>query len=147
LVSSGKGLSREETFKRSHFFDLIMSINKIRRNLAPIKIEQTTLLKFFPFLPKPKNHSITVDLDKRKEISNGKGYTLGMRRDGTIYIMKTHCLNCRFRLIKNGHNPRIVIFDNGLGRHKFRIHRKCCPNCGAFLSFLFYSCFKFPPKN
>lgn len=130
MISTGKGLGREETFKRSHFFDLIMSFNKIRRNLAPIKIEQTTLLKFFPFLPKPKIHSITIDLDKRKEISNGEGYTLRMRRDGTIYIMETHCLNCGFRLIKNGHNPRIVIFDNGLGRHEFRIHRKRCPNCG-----------------
>jgi len=107
-----------------------MSISKIRRNLAPIKIEQTTLLKFFPFLPKPKNHSLFVELDKRKEISDGKGYTLRMRRDVTINILETNSLNCGFRLIKNGHNPRIAIFDNGLGRHEFRIHRKRCPNCG-----------------
>ena len=107
-----------------------MCVSKIRRNLAPIKIEQTTLLKFFPFLSKPKNHSLIVELDKRKEISDGKGYTLRMRRDGTIYIRETHCLNCGFRLIKNGHNPRIAIFDNGLGRHEFCVHRKRCPNCG-----------------
>ncbi len=107
-----------------------MSSSKIRRNLAPIKIEQTTLLKFFPFLPKSKTQSLIVEFDKRKEISNGKGYILKMRRDGTIYIQETHCLNCGFRLIKNGYNPRIAIFDNGLGRHEFRVHRKRCPNCG-----------------
>ena len=107
-----------------------MPINKIRDSLAPIKIEQPTLNKFFPNLPEPKNHSLVTELEKRNGLTNGEDYTLRMKRNGMIYIKETHCLRCGSRLIKNGINPRIAILDNGLGRHEFYIQRKRCSKCG-----------------
>jgi len=107
-----------------------MSVTKLREKLAPIKIEQTTLNKFFPNLPKPENHSLMAELERRKALLNGNGYTIKMKRNGTIYIKETHCLRCSSRLVKNGYNSRIVILDNGLGRHEFRFQRKRCPRCG-----------------
>jgi len=107
-----------------------MLISKIREKLAPIKIEQYTLNKFFPNLPEPKNHSLLAEVKRRKALSIDKGYTLRMKRNGTIYIKETHCLTCGSRLVKNGHNDRIAILDNGLGRHEFHIQRKRCPRCG-----------------
>ena len=77
-------------------------------------IEQPTLNKFFPNLPEPEHHCFLAELEKRKTLSNGKRYTIRMKRNGTIYIKETHCLTCGSRLVKNGYNPRIVILDNGL---------------------------------
>ena len=107
-----------------------MLVTKLREKLAPIKIEQPTLNKFFPNLPKPKNHSLLAELERREALSNGNGYTIKMKRNGTIYIKETHCLICSSRLVKNGYNDRIAILDNGLGKHEFRIQRKRCPRCG-----------------
>ena len=107
-----------------------MLVTKLREKLAPIKIEQPTLSKFFPNLPKLKNHSLLAELERREAFPNSNGYTIKMKRDGTIYIKETHCLICNSRLVKNGYNNRIAILDNGLGKHEFRIQRKRCPRCG-----------------
>ena len=107
-----------------------MPIPKINKCLTPIKIEQSTLNKFFPSLPKPKNHSLMERLKERSAFFQDKRYTLRMKRDGTIKIREEYCLDCRKRLLKNGYNHRIAILDNGLGKHEFRIHRKRCPYCG-----------------
>ena len=107
-----------------------MSVTKSRENLAPIRIEQCTLNKFFPNLPEPKNHSLLAELERRKALSIGKRYTLRMKRNGTIYIKEMHYFTCGSRLVKNGYNDRIAILDNELGKHEFRIQRKRCPRCG-----------------
>jgi len=107
-----------------------MQITKSRKIYAPIKIEQSTLNKFLPNLPNPKKCSLLTELERREALSNKKGYTLRMKRDGTVYIKESHCLTCGSRLVKNGSNSRIAILDNGLGRHEFRIQRKRCSKCG-----------------
>jgi len=107
-----------------------MRLTKLNEKIAPIKIEQSTLNKFFPDLPKPKNHSLITKLQERDVLSNSEGYTLRMKQDGTIYIKEEYCLNCGKRLLKNGYNHRIAILDNGLGKHEFHISRKRCPRCG-----------------
>lgn len=104
-------------------------IREMRRG-APIKIEQSTLNKFFPNLPKPKNHGLIRKLKRINSLTADEGYTLRMTRDGSIYIKEKYCLNCGRRLVKNGYNRRIAILADGLGRHEFRIHRKRCPCCG-----------------
>jgi len=107
-----------------------MLIDKLNEKLAPIKIEQSTLNKFFPDLPELKNHSLMTKLKERDVLSNDEGYILRMKQDGTIYIKEEYCLNCGRRLLKNGYNHRIAILDDGLGKHEFQIHRKRCPRCG-----------------
>ena len=107
-----------------------MPINKLRGKLTPIKIEQSTLNKFFPELPKPTDDSLPLSIEEKMRLSNGDQYHLRMGRDGTVIIKETHCLKCGKRLSKNGTNPRTVIFDNGLGKQKFQLHRKICKNCG-----------------
>lgn len=107
-----------------------MPVPKINKYLAPIKIEQSTLNKFFPSLSNLKNHSLVEKLKERSAFFQDKRYTLRMKRDGTITIHEEYCLDCERRLLKNGYNRRIAILDNGLGKHKFRIHRKRCPYCG-----------------
>ena len=107
-----------------------MLLSKLRENLTPIKIEQTTLNKFFPELPEPTDDSLPSEIESRLALSNGDPYHLGMKRDGTVYIREIHCLKCGKRLSKNGCNPRTVIFDNGLGKQDFRLHRKICKKCG-----------------
>ena len=90
----------------------------IGRN-ALIKIEQTTLNKFFPQLPESEVHSLIKRLKQMDRLSDDEGYTLRMTFDGTIYIKEEHCLDCGRRLIKNGFNRRIAILAGGLGRHEF----------------------------
>lgn len=107
-----------------------MPISRLRKIIAPIRIEQPTLNKFFPNLPKPINHSLITKLKEVNSLSNREGYTLRMKRDETVYIKETHCLKCGSRLVKNGSNSRIAILDNGLGRHEFRIQRKRFSKCG-----------------
>ncbi len=120
----------KERFKGSLPTNLIMPITKIIRRDAPIKIEQSSLNKFFPKLPKPKEHSLTKRLKRINSLSANEGYTLRMEHDGTIYIKEDYCLDCGRRLFKNGYNRRIAILADGLGKHEFRIHRKRCPYCG-----------------
>jgi len=107
-----------------------MPITKLIGRNAPIKIEQCTLNKFFPNLPKPQEHSLAKRLKQINRLSATEGYTLRMRHDGAVYIKEKYCLNCGSRLVKNGYNRRIAILGEGLGRHEFRIHRKRCPYCG-----------------
>ena len=107
-----------------------MQVNKTREKIAPIKIEQCTLNKFFPNLCESTEHGLLAQLKERKAISCDKGYTIRMKRNGTIYIKEIHCLTCGSRLVKNGYNDRIAILDNGLGKHEFRIQRKRCCRCG-----------------
>ncbi len=107
-----------------------MSVTKSREKLAPIRIEQCTLNKFFPNLPEPEDHSLLAELERREALSTDIGYTIRMKRNGTICIKETHCLTCGSRLVKNGYNDRIAILDNGLGKHEFRIQRKRCFRCG-----------------
>ena len=107
-----------------------MPITKLKEKIAPIRIEQCTLNKFFPNTPKFKDHSLLAEIERKEALSEGNGYTLRMKRNGTICIKETHCLICNSRLVKNGYNSRIAILDNGLGKHEFRIQRKRCPRCG-----------------
>lgn len=123
-------LSRGEIFKRSRFFDLFMCINKIRRKLAPIKLEQRTLLKFCPLFPEPKKRILAREIEKRENFSAKKSYTLLVEADNVVEIQETHCIDCGTRLVKNGHNRRIFVLDGGLGKFEFRVHRKRCPKCG-----------------
>ena len=104
-----------------------MTVPKPSKRNAPIKIEQTTINKFFPEIQNQKINRLISDEKKRVTKSDRNGYTISMTPDGNIYIKETHCLDCGRRLIKNGHNPRIAILDKDLGRHEFRIHRKRCP--------------------
>jgi hypothetical protein len=119
-----------------------MRITKLSEKIAPIKIEQSTLNKFFPFLPEPTDDSPSMGMERNSIFSKGDQYTLRMSRDGGIYIKETHCLSCGKRLTKNGSNSRTVILDNGLGRQEFRFHRKRCKKCGEIAPD--YS--KFAPK-
>ncbi len=98
--------------------------------LAPIKILQSTLLKFCPSLPEPKKRSLVVEIEKRKNFLSHHRYTLLLKPDNTIEIREVRCINCGTRLVKNGHNQRIAILDNGLGKFHFRLNRKRCSNCG-----------------
>ena len=104
-----------------------MRLLKSRKRSTPIKVEQTTLNKFFPDFSAPQINGLTSD--EKSVISHFKEspYSLRMKRDGTIYIKETHCFDCGRRLVKNGHNPRIAILDKDLGRREFRLHRKRCP--------------------
>ncbi|MBA7526555.1 hypothetical protein ES705_18717 [subsurface metagenome] len=115
---------------------------RIGRN-APIKIEQCTLNKFFPEIPKPKEHGLIKRLKQINGLLVNKGYTLRMKHNGTIYIKEENCLDCGRRIIKNGYNRRIAILADGLGKHEFHIHRKRCPYCGEIKPD--YS--KLAPKN
>ena len=69
-ISSEKEFCIKEKFKESNFLNLIMRITKLRENLAPIKIERTTLYKFCPDLPEPKTRDLLVQLSKKEAILN-----------------------------------------------------------------------------
>lgn len=107
-----------------------MSSNKFRRILAPIKIEQRTLLKFCPLLPEPKKRILAREIEKIENLSSCGNYTPIFERPNVLGIQETNCLNCGARLLKNGHNSRSVILDKGFGRFDFQVHRRRCPNCG-----------------
>ena len=95
--------------------------------MTPIKIEQTTLIKFFPNLRRKRK------LDKRANRHENQidtEYTLILEPNYDIKVRETHCYRCGSRLIKNGSNPRMVILDKGRGRRLFRLLRKRCPHCG-----------------
>ncbi|MFX1257232.1 MAG: hypothetical protein ACFFAN_05210 [Promethearchaeota archaeon] len=107
-----------------------MRVSKLKEKSTPIKIEQSTLNKFFPNFPNPKEHALISKLKRINSISAGEDYTLRMEQDGTIYIRENYCLDCGRRLIKNGYNRKIAVLGDGLGRYEFRLHRKRCPRCG-----------------
>ncbi len=107
-----------------------MLLTKLIGRNAPIKIEQSTLNKFFPKLLKPKEHSLIRRLKQINSPSVNERYILRMKHDGTIYIKEEYCLDCGRRIIKSGYNRRIAILADGLGKHEFRIHRKRYPFCG-----------------
>ena len=90
-------------------------------------IEQTNLIKYFPFLKKPK---IGILRNKKSKCDIKTLYSLEIGRDNILKIKETHCFYCGSRLIKNGYNKRLIIRDNGKGKFSFRIHRKRCPRCG-----------------
>jgi len=52
----------------------IMPITNLREVLAPIKIKQCSLKKVFSNLPKPKNHSLLAELEKREVLSSDGAY-------------------------------------------------------------------------
>lgn len=95
--------------------------------MTPIKIEQTTLIKYLPGL---KINPLITDEKSSRAGLDGKEYTLRMTPDRTIYIKETHCLRCGGRLVGNGNNFRVAILDMGRGRQEFKLHRKRCKRCG-----------------
>ncbi|MHA1149182.1 MAG: hypothetical protein ACTSR8_13160 [Promethearchaeota archaeon] len=107
-----------------------MPINKIRKVLAPINIKQSTLIKFCPDLPKPKKPDILVEKDKDALLNCDSRYQLSIESGNIVEIRETHCLDCGKRLKKNGFNNKVAILDEGLGRHKLKLHRKSCKDCG-----------------
>ncbi len=95
--------------------------------MSPIKVEQTTLIKYLPGF---KINPLTTDDNSSCTDSIDSSYTLRMTPDRIIYIKDTHCVKCGRRLVGNGHNPRVAILDMGRGKREFRIHRKRCKRCG-----------------
>lgn len=107
-----------------------MPINKIRKILAPINIKQSTLIKFCPDLPNPKKPDLLVEKDKGDSLNCDSLYRLSIESGSVVEIRESHCLDCGKRLKKNGFNEKVAILDAGLGRHKFKLHRKSCKDCG-----------------
>jgi len=95
--------------------------------MTPISIEQTTLIKFYPFLRiRRKAHNQGAErilLPKKK-------YTLNLEPNDTLIIKESHCLKCGSRLVKNGWNNRFLILDKRRGKKKVRLMRKRCSLCG-----------------
>ena len=98
--------------------------------MAPIKIVQSTLIKFDPSLPEPTKTDLAREHEKRKEIKNDRRYHIHLSNNNNVEIEETHCLDCGSRLVKNGFNNRITIRANGIGRTDLRVNRRRCPNCG-----------------
>ena len=90
-------------------------------------IEQTSLIKYFPFLKKSK---IGKSRNKNCKPNVESPYSLEIGCDNIVKIRETHCLNCGSRLVENGRNKRLIIRDNGKGKLQFLIQRKRCPQCG-----------------
>ncbi|MBN1217249.1 MAG: hypothetical protein JXA99_17645 [Candidatus Lokiarchaeota archaeon] len=90
-------------------------------------IKQTSLIKYFPLLNISK---IKRNQKKKDKCNNKLLYSLDIGRDNIVRIKETHCLDCGARLVKNGHNKRLIIRDNGKGKLKILIQRKRCPQCG-----------------
>ena len=95
--------------------------------MRPIKIEQTTLIKYFPIL---QINVLTIGKNRCSARSKAQPYTPVLEPDQSIYIKETHCLQCGSRLVKNGSNARKVFLDKWKGERMFRIIRKRCPKCG-----------------
>ncbi|MFW9988856.1 MAG: hypothetical protein ACFFC3_09395 [Candidatus Odinarchaeota archaeon] len=95
--------------------------------MLTIKIKQTTLIKYFP--PQKINESI-IDKKQISPYYKDHSYKIILEANKIIKIKETHCLQCGSRLVRNGSNIRKVILDKWKGKHKFRILRKRCPNCG-----------------
>ena len=108
--------------------------------MTPISIEQTTLIKFFPFLRKRSGRRgmITVAESPFKP-----KYGSVLEPNNELKIKETHCLNCGSRLLKNGWNSRVLILEKRRERRKIRLMRKYCPKCGEISPDLS----KIAPKN
>jgi len=124
---SEKGFNKEEVFKRKQLFYLINVNQPNKRRMPPIKIKQTTLIKFLPGI---QINRLTPYKKRSKAYSRHLPYTLELNPDYSISIRETHCLRCRKRLVKNGSNRRIVYLDKWNGKRIYRIRRKRCPRCG-----------------
>ena len=92
--------------------------------------KQTTLLKFYGSLPEPKFPSLTRFMERSEQSYFKTDYKYHVLPDNTIEICETHCLSCNKRLYRNGFNFKHMLMDYGLGKVRFKIHRKRCPNCG-----------------
>jgi transposase-like protein len=90
-------------------------------------IEQTSLIKYFPFLEKS---IIRKPRNKNNKSNTEFPFSIEIGHDSIVKIKETHCLDCGSRLIKNGCNKRVIIRDNGKGKLQFLIQRKRCPQCG-----------------
>ena len=89
--------------------------------MRPIKIEQTTLIKYFPPL---QINALTTDEKRCNPVYNDNTYTLVLEPDMSIRIKETHCSQCGTRLVKNGSNIRRVFLDKWKSKRTFRIMRK-----------------------
>lgn len=107
--------------------------------MTPISIEQTTLIKFFPFLRRRRSER---NKSNKREIQADMKYTLILEPNNVLTIKETHCLKCGSRLVKNGWNFRTLILDKSRGKRKLRLTRKSCPKCGEIKPDLS----KFAPK-
>ena len=76
-------------------------------------IEQTSLIKYFPFLNKAK---IGIHRSRKCKSEIKSLYSLEIGRDNIVKIKETHCFDCNSRLVKNGHNKRLIIRDSGKGK-------------------------------
>lgn len=126
-ISSDRWFNKKERFIGKQFFYLINPTQLNKRKMRPIKIEQTTLIKYFPFL---KINVLTTDETPRTAKLEDLPYTPVLEPDQSIQIKEIHCLHCSSRLVKNGSNTRKVFLDKWKGKRNFRIMRKRCPKCG-----------------
>ena len=81
-------------------------------------IEQSNLIKYFPFLKKSKIKKFQKNYCK-KNIESSCSLEIG--RDNIVKIKESHCLDCGTRLVKNGRNKRLIIRDYGKGKLHLRI--------------------------
>ncbi len=95
--------------------------------MTPIRIEQTTLIKFFPNLRKT---NATFRIPDQHRTQTNSQYSLIFEPKNNIKIKETHCYRCNSRLVKNGSNPRFLLLNFKRGKRRFRVMRKRCPNCG-----------------
>jgi len=108
-----------------------MLSGQISKRFSPIIVKQSTLHKYFPFLPEPNTEGNYVrKYEILKENKMKSKYTLIVEPGNRIEIEETHCLECGRRLLKNRFNQRIIILDKGSGKYTFKVHRRRCPYCG-----------------
>ena len=89
LISFDKRFFVKERLNRSFPINLIMQVTKKMGRKAPIKIEQCTLNKFFPELPKPKEHCLVRRLDQINSLSDNKGYIALIAGDAWLRMVIT----------------------------------------------------------
>ena len=107
-------------------------------------IEQTSLIKYFPFLNKAK---IGI-LRKRKCNSDIKSlYSLEIGRNKLVKIKETHCFDCGSRLVKNGRNKRLIIRDNGKGKFQFYTMKIKKSLYGSFIKYMQFKINNLTKKN
>lgn len=82
-------------------------------------------------LPDPRpmlaKDALKWEIEKR---AGTNGTQAILRRDNVLESAETTCHICKRRLVYNGYNQRVVILDHGLGKRRYRVHRKRCPACG-----------------
>jgi len=95
--------------------------------MTPIKEEQTTLIKFYPFLRKRRR---TRHRGNKRESEPKQEYTINLEPNNDLIIKENRCLKCGSRLVKNGWNHRFLILNERRGKKRIRLKRKRCPECG-----------------